>query len=137
MIDLGLVSGRAASAMKKVEKNIPLDAIDTDSLSKIEELLRASAESVQFFDSGGQSGMLPADSLAPQVDTAIEVAMHDPIDVDPAELSKSLSSLADSIGQVVESIHVDIAGLLSDYFTRLSHSVLRDTASVGETTGRL
>lgn len=137
MIDLGLVSGRAASAMRKIQQDVPLDEIDAESLTKIRDLVRASADSVQFFDSGGKAGRLPADSLAPQIETAIEVALREPSLEDADRLAETLRQLADSIETVIKTSHADVAGMLSDYLQHLSTSVLRETASVGETTGRL
>ena len=137
MIDLGLVSGRAASAVRKIQQNLPLDDVDTDSLKRISDLVRASADSVQFFDSGGRVGDPPADSLVSQIETAIEVAMRQPVDHDLCQLAERLRSLADSIQGIIETRQVETASALSDYFTHLSGSVLREMSSVGETTRHL
>lgn len=137
LIDLGLVSCRAASAMRKLEHDSPLDEIDTQSLSKIRDLLRASAESVEFFDSGGQSGNLPADALAPQIDAAIGVAQIESLIGDGDELSQCLLSLAASFEEVVNGTHVELADAMSQFLMQLSESVLMDTASTGEFVARL
>lgn len=137
LIDLGLVSCRAASAMHKLEHDSPLDEIDTQSLSKIRDLLQASAESVEFFASGGQSGNLPADALVPQIDAAIGVAQIESLIGDGDELSMSLQALAASFEEVVNGVHAEIADVMSQFLKQLSESVLMDTASTGEFVARL
>ena len=137
MVGLGFTAGRAAAATHKIQHDLPLDEIDRTSLSDISNLLRASAESVKFFDSMGIDGKPPTESLAPQIETAIEVIRLDPTTSDADQLAASLLQFAESIEQVIETRHSDIACNLFDYFMRLSRSALHETASVGETTGRL
>ncbi len=137
MVGLGLTSGRAAAAMHKIQHDLPLDEIDRASVSKIGNLLRDSAESVKFFDSMGLDGEPPTESLAPQIETAIEVVLHNPTTSDASQLEASLLQFADSIEQVVESRHAGVACDLFEYLMRLSRSALQETASVGEITGRL
>ena len=137
MVGLGLTSGRAAAAMYKVQQNLPFDEIDSASLSEIDQLLRSSADTVRFFSSRGQAGTPPTDALSIEVEMTIYVVAHDPIAVDIGPLEDRLTQISSWIQAVIDTRQVDIANRLSEYFVRLSRSALHETASVGETAGRL
>lgn len=133
MIHLGLIAGRAASALRKIQDRMPLDEMDTDSLQHLSALIRDAADRVQFFDSNGKMGVPPADSLAPQIDTAIEVARNQRSRADSSKLATSLRDLAKLIEEATTIQEAESLSSLHLFCTNLSSSVLRHTSSVGET----
>ena len=133
----GLIAGRAASAMRKIQLGMSLEQADIENLERISDLLQASADSIQFFDSGGEIGAPPSDSLAPQMDTAIEAATYYVSATEANQLADRLRELIDMIQDIMKHPNVDTATVLHPYFSGWSRLVIRETASVGEETRRM
>ena len=133
----GLTAGRAASAMRKIQMDIALDQADYDNLKRISDLLHDLADSIQFFDSDGKIGRPPSDSLAPQMETAIEAATCYVSDIEANELADRLRELIEKIQEVIEHPRIETADALHGYFSGWSQIVIRETSSIGEETRRM
>ncbi len=142
LTSLGLSACTAASAMQKMKNGSEVSEEDKASLDHIGRLIHDAADSVDFFSTAGNQGNPPAASFAPQINAAIAVAKRQErvgtTELDsipnPAARLRALSSTIINASPESDSILLDH---LYDFFLLLSRSVLRATATSGETTARI
>lgn len=138
LISLGIVAARGSAAARRALTDTPLDEIDRSALGELAVVVRSTAKTIEFFGTGGQSGIQPAEAFAGRLDVTLDAVLGDEgTTTDPKELSTHLEILAVKIETFADSPEHDTANVLLQLFSSLTDGVRRDTSSVGESTSVL
>lgn len=125
---IGLIMARAAGAARRVAIGEDLTDPDRESLRRAGEMLRGTADALQFAESHGRSGSRPRNFTA--VEFVVEMQN---IRSEPQERwVLAIRNLADAVDGFAENGDSAVAPSLVTLFSSLSASATRDAGSVGE-----
>jgi hypothetical protein len=139
LVDLSMLAARASAAARRLSAGGTLDVEDRTIMETLASVLEAAARSVEFFGSEGRSGSPASGALAARIDAAIDAVLHE--DGRPTagpNLVAELYTLGSRVRELSnESVTVDEAVKLGEFFADLAASVLRQSGNVGEVTATL
>jgi hypothetical protein len=124
---LGVLAAQVSTSARRMQQQIPLDAMDHATLATAQELMSVAADAVEFAYSRGGSGHAPSNfhALTCTVETALET-------VDDDEASAYFAQLADALARMQVTVDQDAAEVVAGFFTRLADHVTRSVGSSGE-----
>ena len=125
---IGLIMARAAGAARRAEGGSSLTEMDQGALRKASELLRTTADALQFAESDGKAGSRPRNFTAVEFVVETKFVRSEPQEQWVAVLGK----LADDVDAFALDGGTEAAPRLVALFSTLSEMATRNAGSVGE-----